>query len=420
MKKRSLRLPAVFLICTGIAAGIWKYDGFQALQNSSMPNYSGEHPTEHTPVTDSLLFTTADFLADYDRLWEVLEENYYYFPYLEEQGVDVKSLKLSTRIQLESRIKDVDGFYRLLEFMFRRMQNFAHLDILTPAGFDVMQKYYNFQGAPDSGWKTALQNPQAQAFYAHLKNTGKEESAGSRSPKAPAGVSASYEHRLNAAVFRIASFDDGIIERDRNFIREYLTSLGAVEIDHIVFDLSGNGGGSDLYWQENIVAPFGGSYQWTNRYYLRDTELMRSYFFHEFSPKPVTGISGCSLPAGVEELCLTHYFDLPRHISAEAVLGEDALKAKRWVVTDGQVYSSADSFSAFCRETGWATLVGQTARGDGKGVSPILVLLPRTGILVSLSGLAAESPDGELNAIAGTRPDIHTGLSEENIFALLD
>ena len=83
------------------------------------------------------------------------------------------------------------------------------------------------------------------------------------------------------------------------------------------------------------------------------------------------------------------------------------------------MYSSADSFSAFCRETGWATVIGQTTGGDGKGLSPILVLLPRTGILVRFSGLAAESPDGELNAIAGTRPDIQTRLSGEDVYELI-
>lgn len=397
MKKRFSMLLTVFLVCTGLAAGVRNAD------------------KENTQLS----LTTADFLSDYDRLWEILEENYYYFPYLEKQGVDVESLKVSTRSQLEERITDADGFYYLLEFMFRRMQNFAHLDIVPPAGFDVMQNYYNSQNAPDNGWKKALQNPQTQAFYVHLKNAGKAGRTKSHSQEPPAKVNTSYDDRLNAAIFKITSFDDGIIERDRDLIREYLTNLGDVEIDHIIFDLSGNGGGSDYYWQENIVAPFGGSYEWTNRCYLRDTELMRSYFFHDFNPEPVSSISDNRLPEGVDELCLTHYFDIPRQISGEATLDDHALKARRWVVTDGRVYSSADSFTAFCRETGWATVIGQTTRGDGKGTSPILVSLPKTGILVRFSGLAAESPDGELNVVAGTRPDIHTNLSGEDVYELI-
>ncbi len=426
MKKRFLMLLTVLLICTGIAAGVWKNRAGSAVPNSPLPNYSAGSPVDTSTASVSaddenteLLLTAADFLADYDHLWKILDENYFYFPYLEKQGINVESLRLSTRSQLEERITDADGFYFLLEFMFRKMQNFAHLDIVTPAGFDIMQKYYNSDGAPDNGWKTALQDPQAQAFYTHLKKSGEAQSVRNRNQMAPARVNASYDSQLNAAIFKITSFDDGVMERDRDLIREYLIRLGDVEIDHIIFDISGNEGGSDLYWQENIVAPFGGSWEWTTRCYLRDTELMRSYFFHDFNPKPVIGISGGRLPKGVEELCLTHYFDIPRNISADAMLEGDAHRARRWVVTDGQVYSSADSFSAFCRETGWATVIGQTTGGDGKGLSPILVLLPRTGILVRFSGLAAESPDGELNAIAGTRPDIQTRLSGEDVYELI-
>ena len=55
-------------------------------------------------------FTIDEMLADYDELWEMLEENYYYFPYLESQGIDVESLKRMTRQQLENRISNVDGF----------------------------------------------------------------------------------------------------------------------------------------------------------------------------------------------------------------------------------------------------------------------------------------------------------------------
>ncbi len=54
---------------------------------------------------------------------------------------------------------------------------------------------------------------------------------------APARVNASYDSQLNAAIFKITSFDDGVMERDRDLIREYLIRLGDVEIDHIIFDI---------------------------------------------------------------------------------------------------------------------------------------------------------------------------------------
>ena len=80
--------------------------------------------------------------------------------------------------------------------------------------------------------------------------------------------------------------------------------------------------------------------------------------------------------------------------------------ARRWVLIDGGVYSSADKFACFCRSTGWATLVGTRTSGDGMGATPVLILLPESGLLVRFSVMAGENPDGSINAAAGTAPDL--------------
>ena len=57
--------------------------------------------------------------------------------------------------------------------------------------------------------------------------------------------------------FQIPTFNHTFVERDKNFFVDYLESLDGAEVEHIIFDITGNGGGSDYYWKENIVAPFG-------------------------------------------------------------------------------------------------------------------------------------------------------------------
>jgi C-terminal processing protease CtpA/Prc len=111
---------------------------------------------------------------------------------------------------------------------------------------------------------------------------------------------------------------------------------------------------------------------------------------------------------------LTHYINVNRKISNSATLAVDIQKAKRWVIIDDSVYSSADSFSAFCKATGWATLVGQATHGDGQGTSAVLISLPNTGLLVRFSGIAAETPDGTLNAVTGIIPDFQINPTIEN------
>ena len=78
---------------------------------------------------------------------------------------------------------------------------------------------------------------------------------------------------------------------------------------------------------------------------------------------------------------------------------------KRWVLISGQVYSASEKFASFCKATGWATLVGTTTPGDGLGTTPILILLPDSGLLVRFSYFVGENPDGSINAVRGTCPD---------------
>ncbi|MBQ9815667.1 MAG: hypothetical protein IJM53_08260, partial [Lachnospiraceae bacterium] len=79
---------------------------------------------------------------------------------------------------------------------------------------------------------------------------------------------------------------------------------------------------------------------------------------------------------------------------------------KKWVLTSEKVYSSADKFVCFCKSTGWATIVGSSTSGDGLGSTPILVILPYSGLLVRFSCMAGENPDGGMNAAEGSYPDV--------------
>lgn len=398
MKRRVLFVTVIFFLLIGII----------------VPSLKLNTSIEEEEII--LSFTTEEYLADYDKLWEILDENYFYFPYLEKNGVNIEALKVNTRQQLESRIHDIDGFYYLLELMFRRMHNFAHLDIVNTTIFASYQNFYGSEDIADNGWKRVLQNPQTQAIYAYLEETDESKVIKEYSDNFLPDIETSYNEDRNAVIIKISSFDNRIYERDRQKIEEYLSSISDHKIDHIIFDISGNVGGTDKYWWDNIVGPFGGNYEWTTWCYLRDTEIMQDYFFHDFQPKRINNIQRHNVPAAVEEFGLTHYFTISRKLSSETVLNKEILNAKRWVIIDEKVYSSADSFAAFCKETGWATLVGKTTQGDGKGISPVLIMLPETGLLVRFSGIAVESPDGNINAITGTSPDMQINMSNGNIY----
>ena len=189
-------------------------------------------------------------------------------------------------------------------------------------------------------------------------------------------------------------------------MQDFFQSHAEDEVSDIVFDITHNRGGSTLYWNENIVAPFGGSYTWDTWLYVRDTALTRQYLADEQAYQPMEQLpEDHPAPEFVSELGLTDFCHYTECLNSDATLPDNLLSAKRWVLVDDAVYSAAESFTYFCKKTGWATLVGTATDGDGLGVTPIMVDLPNTGILVRFSAQVGENPDGTCNTASGTKPD---------------
>ena len=182
------------------------------------------------------------------------------------------------------------------------------------------QTYYICVGVWDNGWKNTLQNPQTAALYEYLNKVPFTENSELITEQVLPDIEVELDLQRKIVIFKIRTFDDKIYKKEKGFINEYLTSLDNAEIDHIIFDICGNAGGNDAYWMENIVAPFGGSYEWDTWCYLRDTELMREYFFDDYTPELISELSGHTVPADVKQLGLTHYFKRQQTLSTEATL----------------------------------------------------------------------------------------------------
>lgn len=77
-----------------------------------------------------------------------------------------------------------------------------------------------------------------------------------------------------------------------------------------------------------------------------------------------------------------------------------------WLLTSERVYSASEYFAVFCKDTGFATLVGTPTGGDGVGLMPFMHALPNTGICFQFSAQNGLNLDGACNEEFGTAPDI--------------
>lgn len=372
-------------------------------------------------------FKTSDYLEDYDYLCDVIESEFVFLPLLEEEGIDYESIKESRRKQIESEEMSLSEFYSCLNAMMSAdLQNQAHFSVMSPEMYFYLVGFGE-EEFPD-GYKEILFDPKVKKAYTALSggNDLTQEDDATLGGSAPEKkdeidheVKAQYMEEYHMVIFHIPSFEAGEIQMDENTIVDELNRFSDKPIEHIVFDITGNGGGLYSYWSQDIVKALGGEYSWNQRLYFRSSDYTNGQL--------VDGIYGVEkLNDTTEEIT-----DSLKEIGIDSVIENDVwlcsseekfASAKRWLLVDEGVYSAADAFAAFCKNTGWATVVGRKTRGDGSAMR-VMVELPNTGLIVEFSVMTTLNEKKEPNVLCGTYPDFLSKKEEpplQTLYRIID
>jgi len=193
------------------------------------------------------------------------------------------------------------------------------------------------------------------------------------------------------------------VEEDLPRIKEFLQDVK--DFQKLIIDIRGNEGGFDQYW-ENIVGLL-----------AKDT-LSSEYlsFFKEnvvsiYDPFKVDKITTIKdLDADVLE-------DLPEEIKTDfnfykynsiEITPEDSIGfgGKIYLLVDEKVFSAAEKFAAFSKDTGFATLVGETTGGGMTFDEIPMAYTPYGGYIIVYSRELVLNSDGTINMETGTTPHI--------------
>ena len=396
MKRAELTRILAFLCAVLLLTGCGATAPSDAKENEAP--VTGQEAAEQEPAEPSSAPAEEQgpYSADYELLWEALETDYPYLDYLRGKGVDVDRIRESYAEQVR-QAQDADEFAAILGRMFLAMQNTAHLWVVSREDFPYFYSAYMEYIDP---WRETVEAAAQAGYYSLPTESGSPDGNGlGYLPP----VKVTWYADCSTLCITVRTFAHEAVERDRDVIWQAIAQYPDAE--NIVFDISNNSGGDTGYWMANIVAPFGEDQAFDLRMYYRDSPRNRLYvdaivdaFFAESLP-----LEEVEAPAAwAEELGLD-----------SVIVGELQIKgtpkiqsnAKRWVIVNGVVYSSAEAFVCFCKSTGWATVIGTQTGGDGVGFDPALLLLPNSGLLVRFSIVAGESPGGGMN-IEGTAPDV--------------
>jgi len=190
------------------------------------------------------------------------------------------------------------------------------------------------------------------------------------------------------------------------------------DFDHLIIDIRQNGGGDSRFFPQLVVAP---NIQEPLEYYfymfLMDGEhnhrLLAPWFedwWDGTTPYPVF------MPVHDDLLARLIYLDADDAllldsywIQREAIHpshDEAIFGGKIWLLVSNNNFSASENAAAISRQTGFATLVGQTTGGDGIGINPLVLALPNTGVVVRYSPVYGTDPLGRNNQEFGTDPHV--------------
>ena len=382
-------------------------------------------------IGGELYLSTEQALYDYDTMWQLLEGNYPYFEAIKrELGIDWEEVKVDYRQVLEGHayggyISQGDFIQTTYECL-QEFRSIGHLFLVT-----VDSRLYLIDGCKNSERVLSqnifkiVNNPKSELFYKSIKQFPSPGYGGSNSdskegePISIDGVTAISKYLSTGYVveggipyLRIASFsqwDDAAQTR----LEDFFSSISQEE--HLIIDIRGNGGGDEGGWMFGIV-PFLAQAQkkyeyiqlWAARsgslnlmlepefdksrgYITRYTDDSWQKDFPYISPDMVTGMDT--------------FLKVPTMVFTGADV-PDRFHGKVWVLVDKNCYSATEALICFCKETGFATLVGTQTGGSGKGAEPYNMALPYSGLIVRYETYLSFNLDGTFNGIYGTVPDI--------------
>lgn len=415
--KRNLSI-ILLCLCAGIL--LWGCDKNTANQQETEFQDEGDEQVS-SEYQNMFQMTSEQRMEDYEYLWNTLRDSYGFWGVLERSGIDAEAIYKDYLEYLQENDNDVDFFIAINSALYR-MGSAGHLSLIDPESYEEFRTIY----AKIPGrqvWDQAInQKTTADQYKKLLEFIRATEEEDEIDNWAESQAERNLDYFIlpggQIAYLRISSFDMSVYESDKKEIFEFYQQASGCE--HLIIDITANSGGGESYWEDLLVAP-NITETLTAKQYAMLSDSVNNHPYLE-----------AAIPAAerypIDQLLLdnvrdedkafaTHYVEVEHTVHPAS--SEPAFSGGIWVLTSPYVYSASESFALFCKDTGFAKLVGTNTGGDGIGIDPVYVVLPNSGLLVRYSMLVGLNHDGSINEEAGTAPDILTASAEQALPAAL-
>ena len=400
------------------------------------PAVTGAAPAETPEEPEEL----SPWMEDWNLFWKTLEENYPYEGVLYRTvGRGLKDLERSYHNEAR-RAESAEDLLGVLQWVSSCFDYTGHM-MVYHAGTYASRYEYALLEAENSTfyqyWAELLGSEQSKSVY-HWSGEAAEASASAAGLSGPRRTAAStnltfdYYPEQSAAYVEVRSMltSGEAFDRDQELLLDFFQTIEAEGYENCIIDIRRNGGGSDRYSQLLLLAPnLTEAIGETHDALIKGGAETLDYYNVRLD-------AGWAAPElhPIEELDLDHLPDLKQEdlegiayytsMYVGTPVGMDypdtpAFSGKFWLLVGPGVYSASEQLAIFCKDTGFATLVGQTTGGDGIGVDPMICVLPNSGIAYQFSTANGLNLDGGSNEEMGTEPDIVVPEGEDALEACL-
>lgn len=346
--------------------------------------------------------STKEKVEDFEYMYKVIKEGY---PFLEVNKRLNNEDWLANKDKYLEKIKNTtndDEFVNVMTEIVIKLNN-GHTHIINDRDtYNFVKSVYS-----QANWYDFLDNEEVINRYKSTDST--EKSTKSPIIKKNVNVEDVIEGKIGYMHLpQMYMVSEGItkedIEKDMKIIDDYINTLENHQA--LIIDIRGNTGGSDSYWT-NIVSKVTPKYIERKGYlaFKTESDIMRNYVNKKgIELKPIENLPKEVLNNAPKEV-LSQFSEFHESILGIKSNKTSKFKGNIYLLVDKSVYSSSESFSIFCKDTGFATLIGETTGGDGGGVDPVLFNLKNSGLIVRMSSDMYLTGKGICNEEFKTTPD---------------
>lgn len=399
-QKNSFSIIVIIIIAVAIIAIGYNKDTYQLVAEDV--SYYGFVETNAS---------TAEKLEDFEYLYKILEKNYPFFN-VNKRLNNIDWLKNKKKYEKLIRNTENDAeFFVAIHLILSDLNN-DHASILSGDSFKWFYNFYHeifyqYNALDKLQFFEALTNPNVISRY-KVKNINNVENKVLNDKD---NLETKILKKDEVAYMKIKSMASStVFENDHVKIREFLKETESYE--KLIIDIRGNRGGVDKYWEDIVQLLIDEPLVAKYYSFFKDGDREENDPFRVSRISPTTTLDKKILNTFPQEVI--DGFDFYNNYSirinpwsiSEDLSEQIKFKGKIYLLVDSNVFSSAEKFASFAKDTGFATLVGETTGGDRVFEDIPIFHLPNTNFVIRYPRELSMNIDGTINMETKTIPHI--------------